>query len=464
MAALVILGTTSSAMAEAKWASVKIEGVPHIEQKPDFCGEACAAMWLAKLGKTGDQDWVFDRSELDPSLARGDYAPELAKALTSIGFVIGKGWFSVPADDDEALNRQFTALHADLLKQIPSIVCMHSGPGPQATEHFRLILGYDARTDEVIYHEPAEARGAYRRMKRDLFLQLWPLKYQRDAWTVIRFRLESGSVVDGEVSETPTAADYAQHLMALKDKLPAHFHMEIIPPFVVIGDGAEADLHRFAQGTVTWAVEKLKADYFEKDPDEILDIYLFQNAESYQKYAKSLFGDEPDTPYGYYSPAHQALIMNIATGGGTLVHEIVHPFVRANVPNAPPWFNEGLGSLYEQSSERDGHIVGLTNWRLTGLQKALKQGLVPSIQVLTAQDSDAFYSGEHDATNYGQARYLLYYLQEHGLLADFYKRFMANRGTDPTGYRSLVQTLGERDMAVFEKKWARWVMGLRFGQ
>jgi hypothetical protein len=134
------------------------------------------------------------------------------------------------------------------------------------------------------------------------------------------------------------------------------------------------------------------------------------------------------------------------------------------VPNAPPWFNEGLGSLYEQSSERDGHIVGLTNWRLTGLQKALKQGLVPSIQVLTAQDSDAFYSGEHDATNYGQARYLLYYLQEHGLLADFYKRFMANRGTDPTGYRSLVQTLGERDMAVFEKKWARWVMGLRFGQ
>ena len=41
------------------------------------------------------------------------------------------------------------------------------------------------------------------------------------------------------------------------------------------------------------------------------------------------------TPYGYYSAAHRALIMNIATGGGTLVHEIVHPFVRANFPQMP---------------------------------------------------------------------------------------------------------------------------------
>ena len=40
-------------------------------------------------------------------------------------------------------------------------------------------------------------------------------------------------------------------------------------------------------------------------------------------------------------------IMNIATGGGTLVHEIVHPYVEANFPGCPAWFNEGLGSLYE---------------------------------------------------------------------------------------------------------------------
>ena len=30
--------------------SVLIPGVPHIRQKPDFCGEACVAMYLQKLG------------------------------------------------------------------------------------------------------------------------------------------------------------------------------------------------------------------------------------------------------------------------------------------------------------------------------------------------------------------------------------------------------------------------------
>ena len=50
--------------------------------------------------------------------------------------------------------------------------------------------------------------------------------------------------------------------------------------------------------------------------------------------------------------------MNISTGGGTLVHEIVHPFVAANFPNCPAWFNEGLGSLYEQSGEVNGAIHG----------------------------------------------------------------------------------------------------------
>ena len=35
--------------------------------------------------------------------------------------------------------------------------------------------------------------------------------------------------------------------------------------------------------------------------------------------------------------------MNISTGGGTLVHEIVHPFIEANFPACPPWLNEGLG-------------------------------------------------------------------------------------------------------------------------
>jgi hypothetical protein len=153
--------------------------------------------------------------------------------------------------------------------------------------------------------------------------------------------------------------------------------------------------------------------------------------------------------------------MNIATGGGTLVHEIVHPFMRANFPQCPAWFNEGLGSLYEQSSSRDGHIIGLTNWRLPALQEAIRAKKVPSFQALTATSSAEFYD-QDPGTNYAQARYLAYYLQEQGLLGRFYREFRASAATDPTGYATLRSVLGSPDMGAFQKRWESFVLGLRF--
>src|SRR2546423_171645 len=149
--------------------------------------------------------------------------------------------------------------------------------------------------------------------------------------------------------------DFTRHVDQLKKKLSSSdFSIVIQPPFVVIGDEPAAAVSAHSERTVKWAVDKLKQDYFSKDPKEILDIWLFKNDASYEQNALKLFGSRPTTPYGYYSSAHKALIMNISTGGGTLVHEIVHPFIEANFPECPAWFNEGLGSLYEQCGEVNG--------------------------------------------------------------------------------------------------------------
>ena len=153
--------------------------------------------------------------------------------------------------------------------------------------------------------------------------------------------------------------------------------------------------------------------------------------------------------------------MNIATGGGTLVHEIVHPFVEADFPGCPPWLNEGLGSLYEQSGEREGRIVGYTNWRLAGLQRAIKENRVPPFEDLLRANEHRFYE-EDKGTNYAQARYLCYYLQEKGLLVRFYKEFRAARAADPSGYETLKSVLGEQDMAAFKVRWEAFVSGLVF--
>ena len=167
------------------------------------------------------------------------------------------------------------------------------------------------------------------------------------------------------------------------------------------------------------------------------------------------------TQFGFYSDKHNALIMNIATGGGTLVHEIVHPFMSANFPKCPPWFNEGLASLFEQCREKDGHIHGLTNWRLEGLQKDIRAGKVSSFKDLTSTNEFTFYNKAGN-DNYAQARYLCYYLQQKNLLRKYYHQFRANRKTDPTGYKTLKNILGTNDMEKFQKKWEAFVLKLNF--
>jgi hypothetical protein len=257
---------------------------------------------------------------------------------------------------------------------------------------------------------------------------------------------------------------FADHITALRTSLAKKGYKKVAirveSPFVAVGDAGDDALEQDSR-TIRWACDHLEADFFDHRPSKILDVYLFRDADTYNAGVKALTGEDPTTPYGFYSAEHEGLFMNIGTGGGTLVHEIVHPYVEADFPGAPPWLNEGLGSLFEQSADKDGHIVGLTNWRLAGLQKALAKGHVPTFKALTHLGSNEFY-GDDSGVNYAASRYLLYYLQQKDLLHGFYKAFRAARDKDPSGYGTLVATLGEKDMAAFEKRWAAYVMKLTF--
>lgn len=458
--------TPAIARAEG-YAAALIRDVPHVRQKPDFCGEACAEMVLRKLGAKIDQDQVFNASGLDPLLGRGCYTADLQRALTQLGFKLPEAFAKVRVAELAAdMESQWKRLHAALVQGVPSIVCMRFDQRPNTTEHFRLVLGYDPRTDEVIYHDPAVENGAYLRMKRAEFLDLWPLKYAQDAWTLVRLQLDAQQIKPPAASVGFQAADYCQHILGLNERLPSKdFHVLIEPPFVVVGDEPLGTVKQRSADTIQWAVRRLKQEYFAKDPDRIIDVWLFKDKDSYETNTEKLWNTTPTTPYGYYSAINRALVMNISTGGGTLVHEIVHPFVRTNFPECPDWLNEGLGSLYEQCGEADGRIRGATNWRLAGLQKAIRADRVPSFEQLCGTTGGTFYTAD-PGTNYAQARYLCYYLQEQGLLKKFYHAFQANRRDDPTGYKTLQKILARGattiDMAEFKNEWQEYVMKLTF--
>ena len=257
--------------------------------------------------------------------------------------------------------------------------------------------------------------------------------------------------------------DYDAHLAALKKRVPDDFTLIEESPFIVLSDQTDQGLN-LSVLTVRWAVQHLKKDFFAKDPTDTIDIWLFQNKTSYKKYTWELFQEEPPSPFGYYSPKNHALLISIAQGGGTLVHEIVHPFMRANFPACPTWFDEGLASLFEQATDRKGHIAGLVNWRLPKLQEVIREKTILSFQKLTSLSPSEFYGSDSNpnySQYYGQARYLCYYLQEQGLLVKFYREFTANAASDPTGYATLQRVLGTADMAAFQQKWEEFVLALK---
>ena len=438
-----------------------VADIPFIAKKPDFGGEACLTMFLRSQGFDVDQDYVFDSSNLDPLQGRGCHTKELVTAAAQMRIDTGKVWHSIRSDKD--LFKLWQTIKSDLANRQPTIVCRVENNA----EQFVLVVGYDADNDEVIFHDPNHSRGKDRRLDKFRFLQSCALSAQssddgRQLASFIGLRLSGDRLRVGKRSTTFTDADYAQHIRKLKQQLPhSGFHIELQKPFVVVGDGTPKSIKQTSVGTVKWAVDSIKKDYFAKDPNHIINVWLFKDPKSYKKHNMELFDIEPGTPYGYYSPSDRVLVMDISTGGGTLVHEIVHPFMESNFPACPSWFNEGLASLYEQSSTRDGHIIGLTNWRLRGLQYSIQDDRLPSFKELCSTTTGEFYNGH--ATNYAQARYLCYFLQEQGLLIKYYHSFRKNASQDPSGYETLKQILGRTDIERFQKEWEAYVLKLRFG-
>jgi len=259
----------------------------------------------------------------------------------------------------------------------------------------------------------------------------------------------------------PSADQLAERRAALEAKLHGQgFTVLVEPPFVVVGDESPATVKHHAAGILRWSIHLLEAEYFKQQPSKLIEIWLFRNEQTYRSGAKKFFDDTPDTPYGYYSPERDAMVMNIGPGAGTLVHEVVHPYVEANFPAAPAWFNEGLASLYEQPTEKNGHIWGGVNWRLPNLKREITARTLPAMATLIGTSRDEFYGAEFDG--YAYARYLLAYLQDHGVLTEFYRRFAAAKD-DPTGRAALEAVLGE-PLEAFEPKWRRWTLALTRGR
>jgi hypothetical protein len=244
------------------------------------------------------------------------------------------------------------------------------------------------------------------------------------------------------------------------------FNVVEAAPFVIAGNGTRQQLAVYRDQTILAAASALRAMYFRTEPEEPVLILLFETEGPYRRLAKKWFDDDSVPHFGFYRPWDRTMLMNVGTGTGTLVHELVHALIAADFPAVPDWFNEGFASLYEQCQIGADHrsIRGLVNWRLPALQKAIANGELRPLAEMVADDD--FRNEERIGINYAQSRYLMMYLQENRLLQRFYADFRDNQKDDPTGIKTLKKlvTRPDRTFEQFEREWVAWVAALKAGR
>lgn len=160
-----------------------------------------------------------------------------------------------------------------------------------------------------------------------------------------------------------------------------------------------------------------------KRPDADVTLLLYDNADRYREEAAKLGPVISD--WGFYLPVKRVAIANVAASIGNLRHELVHPLLGDDYPTIPAWLNEGVAALYGSAKQSKGRFVFLVNYRLRDLQRALKQGTLPSLAELAAS-TDADVRGNQAMTYYALSRYVLLYADKLGTLDALYAELRDN--------------------------------------
>ena len=264
-------------------------------------------------------------------------------------------------------------------------------------------------------------------------------------------------------AEAPVEKKARALLAQWKPKFDAEkFNYLVAGPFVIAGDGSKSRLERYRDDTILAAARALHEMYFDAEPQDPVLILLFESAAPYKRLGKKWFNYDDVPHFGFFRRDKNVMLMNVGTGTGTLVHELVHALVQPDFPKVPHWFNEGLGSLYEQCSISRDHkrITGHENWRLPALKQAIRKDTLRPLREMI-EDED-FYADGRVGINYAHARYLLMYLQEKDLLRTYYSRFREGAKDDPNGLKTLEQVIAPKSLDALEKDWRKWVLSLHF--
>lgn len=251
------------------------------------------------------------------------------------------------------------------------------------------------------------------------------------------------------VKDCETVADQ------LQQQLSREWNVVVHSPFVIAGNCPASQLDRYYRDTIAPTARALSVQYFDQPPTWPVSIVLCTSDESYRECHQQL-GDKNRSEYsGIYSRSLHRIVVNIATGEGTLAHELTHALAHADFPDLPEWLDEGLASLYEECefSADEERLVGLENWRGEIVRGALSTGKLRSVADMATEP----FAKVNPSVEYSQARYFCLYLEKRNLLEPFYRKCRSNSKTKINTLDSLCDLTGATSGRELDDMFRAWL-------
>lgn len=263
-------------------------------------------------------------------------------------------------------------------------------------------------------------------------------------------------------SELRVACESAARELSQRIGMPA-LVTQVSPPFVLISNTSRSDLERLHREALAPLAAALERAYFDAPATEPVRMVLLRDETSYRAVARALDGYDPLNYDGYYQRAEKRLVVHLASGLGTLSHELCHAFTQRDCPTLPEWVDEGLAALHEETRFSPDRLllVGLRNWRCRLLEASFAAGELPSIGQIAGAPT---IRGRQEGLNYAYARSFCRFLQDRDLLSHFYRKLRAAGDRDPTGLATLRRLLAVETDADIDEQFRRWLLAERLAE
>jgi len=199
-------------------------------------------------------------------------------------------------------------------------------------------------------------------------------------------------------------------------------------------------------------------DYYDREFLKIkqpkrLEVFLFDGPKYYGPFARHLTGPNY-TPYGFYSPALDIIVVNADTGLGTLTHELAHHFTDCAFEYRPTeWIHEAISTYFEKfigHLDEDGkmHITFgyFSNERL------------PQAKEIIHKFTFSQLIGRRGFPQ-SLIRTFVMFLHEKGKFTEFVRAAAAESLDDPFGLGA-IEKVYNKPLDEIEAEWKQWVLAL----